>query len=142
MSKNKMIIDKYAVPFCVRHIYIIAKPTISELNKIFYSKDPDGNKDELISKSEEDEMNSYLAYAISGAFLKSTDEPAEIIVYNRSCDEADMINTIAHESTHAAHDMLESSNIKLTKDTEEVYAYLTGYISECFWKTLKKTTNE
>ena len=53
-----------------------------------------------------------------------------------------MINTIAHESTHAAHDMLETSNIKLTKDTEEVYAYLTGYISECFWETLKKTTNE
>lgn len=137
-----MIVDKYSTPFCVRHIYVIARPVISELNKMFYSKDHDGNKNELISKDEEDEMNSYLAYTIGGAFLKNTDESVEIIIYNKSYDEADMINTIAHESTHAAHDMLRSSNINLTNDTEEVYAYLTGYISECFWKTLKKTTNE
>lgn len=142
MSKKKIIVDKYPTPFCVRYIYIVANPTIDDLNKIFYSRGPEGNKKELISEEEADKMNSYYAYTIGGAYLKDTDEAVELIVYNRAYDEFDMMNTVAHESTHATHDMLKSSDINLTEDTEEVYAYLSGYIAECFWKTLKKLTNE
>lgn len=53
-------------------------------------------------------------------------------------ESSDDINTFAHESFHAAVDMLEACHIKLSDDTNEVFAYLIGYFTECVNKTANK----
>lgn len=49
------------------------------------------------------------------------------IIFNRKPN----IKLITHEAFHATKMMLERISIPLNNDTEEIYAYLMGYISEC-----------
>lgn len=50
---------------------------------------------------------------------------------------ADQYATLHHEIFHAVSFMLQEITIKLDKNTEEVYAYLTGYITRELYKKLK-----
>jgi hypothetical protein len=73
-----------------------------------------------------------------GAYDKSTNKDCEIIVINKLYNTTDDINTFAHEAFHAAADILDSCHIKLSDDTNEVFAYLIGYFTECVNKTASK----
>lgn len=70
--------------------------------------------------------------------FRQTDEDCEIIVVNKIWNSDNDINTFAHESFHAAVDILEACHIKLSDDTNEVFAYLIGYFTECVNKTANK----
>ena len=65
-------------------------------------------------------------------------DDGEVIVINKIKESSDDINTFAHESFHAAVDILEACHIKLSDDTNEVFAYLIGYFTECVNKTANK----
>ena len=77
-------------------------------------------------------------YTVNGAYDKSTDEDCEIIVVNKLWNSDNDVNTFAHDSFHAAVDILEACHIKLSDDTNEVFAYLIGYFTECVNKTASK----
>lgn len=68
----------------------------------------------------------------------SIDEDCEIIVVNKLWNSDNDVNTFAHESFHAAVDILEACHTKLSDDTNEVFTYLIGYFTECVNKTASK----
>lgn len=45
---------------------------------------------------------------------------------------------LQHEIFHLAYSILSSSGIELTKDSEEAYSYLIGYLTETIYNQIKK----
>lgn len=129
-KKKKCIIDEYKTVYGFS-LFVILNPDKSVIDKRFSFRDDDTS---II----DDEWASYTAYTTRGAYDKLTKEDCEIIVINKLKNTSDDINTFAHESFHAAVDILEACHIKLSEDTNEVFAYLVGYFTECVNKTANK----
>ena len=53
-------------------------------------------------------------------------------------DEYDAVDIIAHESTHVTNHMLSFCSIPLSRDTDEVFAFLNGWVAKCVYTTYKK----
>ena len=130
MDKKNCIIDEYNTVYGFS-LFVIVNPDKSVIDKRFAFR-----QDE--SSIYDGEYSKYTAYTVNGAYDKSTDEDCEIIVINKLKNTSEDINTFAHESFHAAVDVLESCNINLSEDTNEVFAYLIGYFTECVNKTANK----
>lgn len=130
MDKKKCIIDKYNTVYEF-NLFVILNPDKTVVDKRFIFKDDDTS---II----DDEWSEYAAYTVRGAYDKTIGEYCEIIVINKLNNTSDDINTFAHESFHAAVDVLEACHIKLSEDTNEVFAYLIGYFTECVNKTASK----
>ena len=130
MDKKKCIIDKYNTVYGF-NLFVILNPDKSVIDKRFSFRCDDTS---II----DDEWADYTAYTVRGAYDKETEEDCEIIVINKLKNTSDDINTFAHESFHAAVDVLEACHIKLSDDTNEVFAYLIGYFTECVNKTASK----
>ena len=130
MDKKKCIIDKYNTVYGF-NLFVVINPDKSVIDKRFEFRE---DKTSII----DDEWADYTAYTVRGAYDKITDEDCEIIVINKIKNFDDAINTFAHESFHAAVDILEACHIKLSDDTNEVFAYLVGYLTECVNKTANK----
>lgn len=130
MDKKNCIIDEYNTVYGFS-LFVIVNPDKSVIDKRFAFR-----QDE--SSICDGEYSKYTAYTVSGAYDKISGEDCEIIVINKLKNTNDDINTFAHESFHAAVDVLESCNINLSEDTNEVFAYLVGYFTECVNKTASK----
>jgi len=130
MDKKKCIIDKYSTVYLF-DLYVILNPDKTVVDKKFSFRDDD-------SSILDDEWSRYTAYTCRGAYDKENDKDCEVIVINKLEDELGNVNTFSHESFHAAVDILEACHIKLTPDTNEAYAYLVGYFTQCVQKTAKK----
>ena len=130
MDKKKCIIDKYNTVYGF-NLFVILNPDKTVVDKRFIFKDDDTS---II----DDEWSEYAAYTVRGAYDKTIGDYCEIIVINKLKNTSDDINTFAHESFHAAVDILEACHIKLSEDTNEVFAYLIGYFTECVNKTTSK----
>lgn len=129
-KKKKCIIDEYKTVYGFS-LFVIINPDKSVVDKRFSFR-----QDE--SSIIDDEQAYYTAYTVRGAYDKLANEYCEIIVINKLKNTSDDINTFAHESFHAAVDILEACHIKLSDDTNEVFAYLIGYLTECVNKTANK----
>lgn len=129
-KKKKCIIDEYKTVYGFG-LFVIINPDKSVMDKRFAFR-----QDE--SSIYDGEWADYTAYTVRGAYDKSTDEDCEIIVVNKIWNSDNDVNTFAHESFHAAVDILEACHIKLSDDTNEVFAYLIGYFTECVNKTASK----
>lgn len=130
MDKKKCIIDKYNTVYGF-NLFVILNPDRAVVDKRFsFREDP--------SSIIDDEWAQYTAYTVRGAYDLSNNEDCEIIVINKLNNTGEDVNTFAHESFHAAVDILEACHIKLTDDTNEVFAYLIGYFTECVNKTASK----
>lgn len=129
-KKKKCIIDEYNTVYGFS-LFVIINPDKSIVDKRFGFREDE-------SSIVDDEWSDYIAYTVRGAYDKLTNEDCEIIVINKIKESSDDINTFAHESFHAAVDMLEACHIKLSDDTNEVFAYLIGYFTECVNKTANK----
>lgn len=129
-KKKKCIIDEYKTVYGFS-LFVIINPDKSVIDKRFAFR-----QDE--SSIYDGELADYTAYTVRGAYDKSTDEDCEIIVVNKIWNSDNDVNTFAHESFHAAVDILEACHIKLSDDTNEVFAYLIGYFTECVNKTANK----
>lgn len=129
-KKKKCIIDEYKTVYGFS-LFVILNADKSVVDKRFGFRDDD-------SSIIDDKWSPYTAYTVMGAYDKSTNRDCEIIVINKLYNTTDDINTFAHEAFHAAVDILESCHIKLSDDTNEVFAYLIGYFAECINKTANK----
>lgn len=129
-KKKKCIIDEYKTVYGFS-LFVIINPDKSVIDKRFGFRDDDTS---II----DDEWAGYTAYTVIGAYDKTVGEDCEIIVINKIKESDEDINTFAHESFHAAVDILEACHIKLSEDTNEVFAYLIGYFTECVTKTANK----
>nr|DAU52638.1 MAG TPA: hypothetical protein [Crassvirales sp.] len=129
-KKKKCIIDEYKTVYGFS-LFVILNPDKSIIDKRFGFIEDE-------SSIVDDEWSDYTAYTTRGAYDKTVGEYCEIIVINKLKNTSDDINTFAHESFHAAVDMLEACHIKLSDDTNEVFAYLIGYFTECVSKTASK----
>ena len=129
-KKKQCIIDEYKTVYGFS-LFVIFNPDKSVIDKRFAFR-----QDE--SSICDGEWSEYTAYTVNGAYDKSTDEDCEIIVVNKLWNSDNDVNTFAHESFHAAVDILEACHIKLSYDTNEVFAYLIGYFTECVNKTASK----
>lgn len=121
MDKKKCIIDKYNTVYGF-NLFVILNPDRSVVDKRFSFRDDS-------SSIMDDEWADYTAYTVRGAYDLSNNEDCEIIVINKLNNTGEDVNTFAHESFHAAVDILEACHIKLTDDTNEVFAYLIGYFT-------------
>ena len=130
MDKKKCIIDEYNTVYGFS-LFVIINPDKSVVDKRFSFRNDE-------SSIIDDEWADYTAYTVRGAYDKSNNEDCEIIVINKLNNTGEDVNTFAHESFHAAVDILEACHIKLTDDTNEVFAYLIGYFTECVNKTASK----
>ena len=130
MDKKKCVIDKYNTVYGF-NLFVILNPDRSVVDKRFSFRDDP-------SSIIDDEWAQYTAYTVRGAYDLSNNEDCEIIVINKLNNTGEDVNTFAHESFHAAVDILEACHIKLTDDTNEVFAYLIGYFTECVNKTASK----
>lgn len=130
MDKKKCIIDKYSTVYGF-NLFVILNPDKSIVDKRFEFRE---DKTSIL----DDEWTEYTAYSVRGAYDKTTNEDCMIIVINKLRGGSDDINTFAHESFHAAVDILEACHIKFSEDTNEVFAYLIGYFTECVTQTANK----
>ena len=130
MDKKKCIIDEYNTVYGF-NLFVILNPDKSVVDKRFSFRNDE-------SSIIDDEWADYTAYTVRGAYDKSNNEDCEIIVINKLNNTGEDVNTFAHESFHAAVDILEACHIKFTEDTNEVYAYLIGYLTECVTQTANK----
>ena len=128
MDKKECIIDKYSTVYSY-DVYVVANPDKDILNKRFGW----GNKEFYDPKYE-----SNMAYTCSNATDLKNNKYCFVVIINSHPNSLELINTCAHEATHVVHDLLSECKIKLTEDTEEVYAYFVGYMTECIYTTAKK----
>lgn len=129
-KKKKCIIDEYKTLYGFS-LFVIINPDKSIVDKRFSFRNDE-------SSIIDDEWLGCAAYTVSGAYDKTVGEDCEIIIINKLKNTSDDINTFAHESFHAAVDILRFCSIKLSEDTNEVFAYLIGYFTECVYKTASK----
>lgn len=130
MNKKSIIIDKYSTVYSW-NIYVIANPNKVEIDKHFEWKvDHSTIYDETVQK--------LTAVACAWVWDKDNNTQCMVVILNSLKDEEYNINTFSHEAFHVTMDILDSCNIKYSEDSNEAYAYMVGYVTECIYKTAKK----
>lgn len=134
MTKNKHI-DTYNTIYLIDVVVANEPVTLEDLKDTYCYSD----NEEL----DEDITNNIATTATCRN--KKTNKCCILIKYNHPAEikgidkKLDLINTIAHESTHAAIDIFcsigESINMR---EGNEAFVYFVGWISECVYKTLMK----
>lgn len=131
---KKSIIDTYSTIYYVDIVVANKYTTLDQLKELYiYS---DGT--ELDNKITSCECTS------STCIRKSDNKSVILIKYNSDCKivgtnkKLDLINTICHESGHAALDIYDHMRQSVCNCSPEPFCYLLGYIAECVYKTLTK----
>ena len=103
----------------VKHIKKIAK-------KDYYDKfiETYGEKCEI-----EEQVNGQM-YKMGGGFI--------LILRSGDRGFRYFINTVVHEVTHITHYLCRNRRISLTEDSEEIYCYLVGFLTEQILRKLYK----
>lgn len=130
---NKSIIDVYPTIYNVDLVVANKYTTIEQLNKVYC----DVNKEDLTD-------GTSIAYTERG-YNRKTNRPVIIVRYigqSTWCPEdkkLDLINTAAHEALHVCMDIYSKIGEDVYKnDSNELFAYLIGWITECIYKTWTK----
>ena len=133
--KKEQVIDKYIEPiFSSGTIYVIKNMNVDSIASRFNYKcvTDDEFKQDLIKV--QDTCEGTTCYHV---IEKSTGEYVILIVLNPKFlkTKLEIINLIAHESLHAAYRILDLNSITLDSSTNELFANLVGWITECCYKT-------
>jgi hypothetical protein len=133
MSK-KSIIDVYPTIYNVDLVVANKYTTIKQINKRY----------ERVNGTDFVEDTECVAYTDVG-YDKKTNRAIVLVKYNhctRNVDidkKLDLINTCAHEALHVCMDIYSKIGENVYKDdSNELFAYLIGWITECIYKTLTK----
>lgn len=136
--KKKQVIDKYIEPiFSSGTIYIIKNMDVDYLAKRFNYKcaTNDDFKQDLIESRDSSEGTTcyYVVENSTGLYVI-------LILLNPKFlyKKPEIINLMAHESLHAAFRMLDLNSISLDSSTNELFANLVGWLTECCYKTYYK----
>ena len=134
-SKNKFILDKYTQDiYPPYNLYVMINHTAEDISKRFLWDDG-----EEIDKVDLDEYQG-LTYGI--VYNKNDKNGLLSVLVCLNCDkfndDVDAMNTIAHEAFHVVFRIFNHCNIPLSKDTNEPYAFMTGWAAKNIYNTYKK----
>lgn len=87
------------------------------------------NKSFVLSKKEITDLVKDALTDLKQAKYYSLKSRTCIIYYNNFKDRSIDYGCITHETLHLVHDVLQYAVVTLTDSSEEVYAYLTGFIN-------------
>ena len=133
-SKTKKgIIDVYPTVYNVDLVVANRYVTIAQLNKRYKTAD---------GKDFEDD--DYICFTQTG-YDRKTNKAVIVVRYVHPYNavgidkNADLINTCAHEAAHVCMRIYSKIGEEVYKDdSNELLAYLLGWVTECIYKTLKK----
>ena len=129
---NKSIIDVYSTIYSVDIVVANRYTTTAQLNKNYCSS----NHEDLTDI----DCTAYTERALD----RKTDKPVIIVKYVKDqkwCEnkKLDLINTAAHEALHVCMEIYSYIGEDVFKnDSNELFAYLIGWITECIYKTWTK----
>ena len=72
------------------------------------------------------------AGAASGWVNEIANDDEQVVCGIMVCDRKRELNTVAHEATHLAMNVLSFAEIETSPDNHEALAYLVGYVTEQF----------
>lgn len=129
---NKSIIDVYPTIYNVDLVVVNKYTTIEQLNKAYC----DVNEEDLTDATS-------IAYTERG-YNRKTNRPVIIVRYVKQAEwvedkKTDLVNTAAHEALHVCMNIYSKIEEDVYKnDSNELFAYLIGWVTECIYKTWTK----
>lgn len=135
-SKTKKgIVDRYYCELYDTYLYVANRDaTLSQIRK--YVKQPDG---EEIDES----IYNYAAVTVSILDDKETTADAILVKYNSNTRNIkvdkviDRVGISSHEATHVALRIYQELGQNVTFDSQEPFAYLVEWATECIYKTIR-----
>lgn len=114
-------------------IALVLSNDAESVNKEYYNAAP----------SEDDEVKANPKALATTMFLTRRTNDFYAMAVGIIFNKKPTFKVIVHEAFHAAMMMLDYGlNIPLGDETEEVYAYLIGWVGECIEDFLKETSND
>ena len=134
-SKDKLIVDKYTQDiYPPYNLYVMINYTLEDITKQFVWDD--GVEIEPV------DIESYQGITYGLVYNKNDkDKSLSVLVClnpKRFDDDIDALNTIAHEAFHVVFRIFNHCNIYLSEDTNEPYAFMTGWAAKNIYNTYKK----
>lgn len=129
---NKAIVDIYETIYDIDIVVANRYTTVEQLNKTYCTI----NHEDLTD-------TDAVAYT-ECVYDRNTDKACIIVRYVHDSKHAkdkklDLINTAAHEALHVCMDIYSKIGEDVYKnDSNELFAYLIGWITECIYKTWTK----
>lgn len=129
---DKSVIDVYPTIYNVDLVVVNKYTTIKQLNKVYCNIEHNDFEDD-----------DCIAYTERG-YDRKTDKPVIVVRYIRQStwaddQKSDLINTAAHEALHVCMDIYSKIGEKIfEQDSNELFAYLIGWVTECIYKTWTK----
>lgn len=126
--------DKYQINVYGIEVHVLINYTDTDVKSEYVKYNNEPIDDDLA-----DSMN---AKGMQWGVIRDKETKARVCIININTTKAesilDLINSCAHEALHTAVSITDFTEIRLDRCSEEAYAYLTGYITECVYKTLFK----
>lgn len=133
-KKNKSVIDTYQTIYNVDIVVANKYTTIKQINKQY----------ETINHQPFEDSDVALAWTDIG-YDKKTNKPIIIVKHEKDSDvttvdkKIDLVNTCAHEALHVCMNIYSKIGEKVfEQDSNELFAYLIGWVTECIYKTWTK----
>ena len=133
-KKNKSAIDTYQTIYNVDIVVANKYTTLKQINTLY----------ESVEHKPFEDYDSDIAYTAIG-YNKKTNKPIILVRYVRDSKvtntdkKLDLINTCAHEALHVCMDIYAKIGEKVfEQDSNELFAYLIGWVTECIYKTWTK----
>ena len=132
-TKKKSIIDVYPTIYMVDIVVANKYATIEQINKRYKTLD-----------DKEFEDSNSICFTQPG-YDRKTNQAVVIVKYCNDNDivgvdkKLDLINTCGHEALHVCMNIYSKIGEDVYKnDSNELFAYLVGWVTECIYKTLTK----
>lgn len=134
-SKNKLILDKYIQDiYPPYNLYVMMNYTVEDISKRFIWDD--GVEIEPV------DIEDYQGITYGLVYNKNDkDNSLSVLVClnpKHFDDDIDALNTIAHEAFHVVFRIFKHCNVYLSEDTNEPYAFMTGWAAKNIYQTYKK----
>ena len=134
-SKNKLILDKYIQDiYPPYNLYVMMNHTTEDISKRFVWDD--GVEIDKV------DLDKYQGITYGLVYNKDDKDKILSVLVCLNCDkfddDIDAINTISHEAFHVVFRIFNHCNVYLSEDTNEPYAFMTGWATKNIYKTYKK----
>lgn len=134
-SKNKLIVDKYIQDvYPPYNLYVMINHTEEDITKQFVWDD--GVEIDKV------DIDNYQGITYGLVYNKNDKDKTLSVLVCLNCDkfddDIDAMSTIAHEAFHVVFRIFNHCNIYLSEDTNEPYAFMTGWATKNIYKTYKK----
>lgn len=132
-KKDKTVLDVHSQPiFVISNLVVIITNNIPNLTYTFETYDHSEHID-FTDPNNNTPGTTFYGYEYKG-------EPCLLVVIDPTQTDSNcsIQNVIAHESFHVAHRLLDHSEIYLQEGTQEVFANVVGWTTQCITKSYEK----